>query len=201
MIRMKTGFLFAEIILELNLYIGITIMRLIAFSSEIKGLLAHPAINAEADTDNLYEYLTFQFIMGEDTMFKGINKILPGHTMTIDLNSWEITQEKYWEPNFKIDQFHTEEYFIVELKKILQETICQQLRSDVPIGTYLSGGIDSSLVTIVASSILNKQIKSFSGAFKEGPEFRRTSICKNCGSKAPMQNCLRFFQQNRNLSI
>lgn len=158
--------------------------QLIAFSSEIKGLLAHPDIKAEADTDNLYEYLTFQFIMGEGTMFKGIYKILPGHSMTIDLNSWNIKQEKYWEPNFNIDHFHTEEYFITELRKILQETICQQLRSDVPIGTYLSGGIDSSLVTIIASGLLDKTIKSFSGAFNEGPEFSELKYARIAAENA-----------------
>ena len=145
--------------------------QIIAFGSEIKALLAHPNIKAAADNDNLYEYLTFQFIMGEGTMFKNIFKILPGHFMSIDLKTWNIKQEKYWEPNFRVDQFHTEEYFIAELKTILEETISQQLRSDVPLGTYLSGGIDSSLVTIIAAKLLNKPIKSFSGAFKEGPQF------------------------------
>ena len=116
--------------------------QIIAFGSEIKALLAHPNIKAAADNDNLYEYLTFQFIMGEGTMFKNIFKILPGHFMSIDLKTWNIKQEKYWEPNFRVDQFHTEEYFIAELKTILEETISQQLRSDVPLGTYLSGGID-----------------------------------------------------------
>lgn len=145
--------------------------NLIAFGSEIKALLAHPSIQAESDPDNLYEYLTFQFIMGSGTMFKNIYKILPGHYMCINLKNWEIKEEKYWEPNFNIDHYHTEEYFIVELDKILKKTIYQQLRSDVPIGTYLSGGIDSSFVTIVASKLLDTQIKSFSGAFREGPEF------------------------------
>lgn len=143
----------------------------IVFGSEIKALLAHPNIEAVPDTENLYEYLTFQFLMGESTMFKNISKISPGHYVSIDLNSYDFKVVKYWEPNFKLDHFHTEEYFIVELKRILEETISQQLRSDVPVGTYLSGGIDSSLVTIMASRILNKPIKSFSGAFKEGPEF------------------------------
>ncbi|HEY9342865.1 MAG TPA: asparagine synthase (glutamine-hydrolyzing), partial [Hanamia sp.] len=145
--------------------------EVIAFGSEIKALLAHPDIKAEPDNDNLYEYLTFQFVMGEGTMFKNIFKILPGHFMSLDLNTWNSKTVKYWEPNFKIDQFHTEEYFIVELRAILEETISQQLRSDVPLGTYLSGGLDSSLVTIMASKFLNNPIKSFSGAFKEGPEF------------------------------
>ena len=158
--------------------------QVIVFSSEIKGLLGHPNIKAEADSQNLYEYLTFQFIMGEGTMFKGIYKILPGHSMTVDLNNWEIKLEKYWEPNFQIDQFHTEEYFIAELRKILQETISQQLRSDVPIGTYLSGGIDSSLVTIIASRLLDTKIKSFSGAFHEGPEFSELKYARIAAENA-----------------
>ncbi|HEY5463288.1 MAG TPA: asparagine synthase (glutamine-hydrolyzing) [Hanamia sp.] len=152
--------------------------QFIAFGSEIKALLAHPDIKAEPDTSNLYEYLTFQFIMGEGTMFQNIYKILPGHFMSIDLKTWDVKQEKYWEPNFRIDQFHTEEYFIIELKSILEETISQQLRSDVSLGTYLSGGIDSSLVTIMASKFLNKSFQSFSGAFKEGPEFNELKYAR-----------------------
>lgn len=152
--------------------------QFIAFGSEIKALLAHPDIKAEPDSSNLYEYLTFQFIMGEGTMFQNIYKILPGHFMSIDLKTWDIKQEKYWEPNFRIDQFHTEEYFIIELKSILEETISQQLRSDVSLGTYLSGGIDSSLVTIMASKFLNKPFQSFSGAFKEGPEFNELEYAR-----------------------
>jgi len=158
--------------------------KLIAFGSEIKALLVHPDIKAEADSDHLYEYLTFQFIMGEGTMFRNIFKILPGHFMSIDLKTWGIKQEKYWEPNFRIDQFHTEEYFITELKTVLEETISQQLRSDVPLGTYLSGGIDSSLVTIMASKLLNKPIKSFSGAFKEGPEFDELKYARIAANSA-----------------
>ncbi|MGF2412017.1 MAG: asparagine synthase (glutamine-hydrolyzing), partial [Ferruginibacter sp.] len=150
----------------------------IIFGSEIKALLAHPDIAAEPDDENLYEYLTFQFILGTGTMFKNISKVQPGHYMAIDLQSWKTTEVKYWIPDFNIDQFHTEEYFIVELQKILEETISQQLRSDVPIGTYLSGGLDSSLVTIMASKVLNKPFKSFSGAFNEGPEFNELEYAR-----------------------
>jgi asparagine synthase (glutamine-hydrolysing) len=157
---------------------------IIAFGSEIKALLAHPSIKAESDPDNLYEYLTFQFIMGPGTMFKNIFKILPGHYTCINLRNWETKEHKYWEPNFNIDQYHTEEYFIVELDKILRKTIYQQLRSDVPIGTYLSGGIDSSLVTIMAAQLLNSPIKSFSGAFKEGPEFNELQYAHLAAKKA-----------------
>ena len=117
-------------------------------------------------------------MLGEGTMFKNIFKVQPGHYMTIDLSSWKINIVKYWIPNFKIDQYHTEEYFIAELQKILDETISQQLRSDVSVGTYLSGGIDSSLVTIMASKFLGKPFKSFSGAFNEGPEFNELEYAR-----------------------
>ncbi len=156
----------------------------IVFGSEIKALLAHPDIRTESDTENLYEYLTFQFIMGEGTMFKNIFTVQPGHYMTIDLKSWDTKSVKYWGPNFNLDQYHTEEYFIVELRKILDETISQQLRSDVSIGTYLSGGIDSSLVTVMASKFLDKPIKSFSGAFKEGPEFNELHYARIASNAA-----------------
>ena len=68
--------------------------EIIAFGSEIKALLAHPQIEAVANEDNLYEFLSFQFIMGEGTMFKNIHKILPGHWFTIDLQNWDIKQVK-----------------------------------------------------------------------------------------------------------
>ncbi|MBK5269977.1 MAG: asparagine synthase (glutamine-hydrolyzing) [Bacteroidia bacterium] len=152
--------------------------QIIIFGSEIKALLAHPEVLAEPDTGNLYEYLTFQFVMGEGTMFRNIFSIQPGNYMNLDLNSWEFNTVKYWTPNFKIDQFHTEEFFVSELQKILNETISQQLRSDVPIGTYLSGGIDSSLVTIMASRLLDEPLKSFSGAFNEGTEFNELEYAR-----------------------
>ena len=156
----------------------------IIFGSEIKALLAHPEIAAEADPENLQEYLTFQFILGEGTMFKNICKVQPGHYVTIDLLSWKTDIVKYWIPNFNIDHYHTEEYFIAQLQKILDETISQQLRSDVAVGTYLSGGLDSSLVTIMAAKFLGKPFKSFSGAFHEGPEFNELKYARIAANAA-----------------
>lgn len=158
--------------------------RMILFGSEIKAILAHPHVRTEVDQENLYEYLTFQFVMGEGTMFSNVFKVKPGHQVVINLNDFEITERKYWEPNFKLDRYHTEEYFIVELRKILEETISQQLRSDVPLGTYLSGGLDSSLVTILSSKFLDNKIQAFSGAFREGPEFNELEYAKIAANAA-----------------
>jgi asparagine synthase (glutamine-hydrolysing) len=156
----------------------------IVFGSEIKAILKHPDIVAEPDRKNLYEYLTFQFILGEETMFRKISKVLPGHYMTFDLGSGKLNRFKYWEPDFKIDKYHTEEYFIVKLGEILDLTISQQLRSDVPLGSYLSGGIDSSFVTILSASKYGKQLKSFTGAFDEGPEYNELIYAREVAKAA-----------------
>lgn len=157
--------------------------EVILLGSEIKALLSHTAVQATVDNNNLYEYLTFQFVMGEGTMFADINKIQAGHFVTINLENWDVREVKYWSPNFKIDKFHTEEYFVVELRKILEETISQQLRSDVPLGTYLSGGLDSSFVTIMASHFMDKPLKSFTGAFREGPEFNELEYAREVAQR------------------
>lgn len=158
--------------------------KMILFGSEIKAILAHPDMKAVPDQNSIYEYLTFQFIIGKQTMFRDIYKLEPGHYMTIDLDNFEKSLIKYWEPDFSIDLYHTEEYFIVELRKILEEIVYQQLRSDVPLGTYLSGGIDSSLVTILVSELYHKPLKSFTGSFLEGPEFNELEYAREAARTA-----------------
>lgn len=157
---------------------------LIAFGSEIKAILEHPDIQAEPAINHLYEYLTFQFILGDGTMFKNIYKVQPGCFSIINLDSWEIKSVNYWDPNFTTDFYRTEQYFIDELQNILDSTITQQMRSDVPVGSYLSGGMDSSLVTIMASKRTDKPLKSFSGAFEEGSEFNELKYAKIAAQKA-----------------
>lgn len=146
----------------------------IIFASEIKAILKHPEVKTIPDYNSINEYLTFQFVLGEETLFKNINKMKPGHCMVLNLNSMNYTCTKYWVPSFKIDSYHTEEYFTYELSKLLNNAIEMQLRSDVPLGTYLSGGIDSSIVSLLASFKLDKNLKTFTGAFKEGAEFDET---------------------------
>lgn len=157
---------------------------LILFGSEIKAILKHPEITATPEINHLYEYLTFQFILGEGTMFRNIYKVQSGHYITLDLGSWKLNTVKYWEPDFETDLYHTEKYYINELQKILGDTIKQQMRSDVTIGTYLSGGMDSSLVTIMSSKLSDNPLKAFSGAFHEGPEFNELHYARIAAQKA-----------------
>jgi len=97
----------------------------------------------------------------------------------IDLKSRDVRRVRYWEPSFVIDPYHTEEYFLVETRRLLEDSIRIQMRSDVPVGAYLSGGLDSSIVTgFAARAYQGGRFKTFTGAFDEGPQFDERPYAK-----------------------
>jgi asparagine synthase (glutamine-hydrolysing) len=160
--------------------------RHVVFASEIKALLQHPDVRAEPDIESVREYVTFQFVTGERTMFAGVRKLLPGHWRLIDIDSGETRTEHYWEPRFQIDPYHTEEYFVVESRRLLEDAVRLQLRSDVPVGAYLSGGMDSSIVSRLAAPHTGGPMHTFTGSFREGPEFDESryarEVAQACGA-------------------
>jgi asparagine synthase (glutamine-hydrolysing) len=153
------------------------------FASEIKALLRHPDVRAEVDPASVREYVTFQLVTGERTLFQGIRKVLPGHYHVIDLASGKMQTTHYWEPRFVIDRSLTMERGVEQLRHLLDDAVRIQLRSDVPVGAYLSGGMDSSIVTTLAALHLrasgyNRAFHTFTGAFREGPEFDETKFAR-----------------------
>lgn len=147
------------------------------FASEIKSLLAAEVLEPALDHDGLADYLTFQFCLGEKTLFKNVRKLLPGHTLLLRPNG-SLTLKKYWELDFNIDTDHTDEYFEQSLLRYLEDSIRIQLRADVPLGAHLSGGLDSSTVTCLASSLLDNPMHTFSGGFVDGPEYDETEYAR-----------------------
>lgn len=143
----------------------------VLFASEIKALLKFPGMDNEPDDSAVRDYLIFQFVLGERTLFRGIYKVLPGHLQVINLDDLSIRTRCYWEPHFRLDLEHTEKYFVEQLRSLIEDAARIQMRSDVPLGTYLSGGLDSSIVTTLASRHSAQPIKTFTGRFTEGPEF------------------------------
>ena len=136
------------------------------FASEIKALLQVPAVKASLNMEGFQDYLTFQFCLGERTLFNNIYKVSPGTWISIDQKG-DIQSDCYWDVKFQIDSDHSKEYFKQELTSLLQDSINLRLRSDVPVGAHLSGGLDSSIVTSLATSNLQQPIHTFSGGFKE----------------------------------
>ena len=159
------------------LYFHATRARLL-IASEIKALLSHPEVRAAPDFEGMRDYLTFQYVLGSQTMFAGITTLLPGEYCVAELGSGALRTVRYWEPKFRIDNDHTESYFVERLGALLTDAVRLQLRSDVPLGAYLSGGLDSSLVTAIASRIGTTRLSTFTGRFDEGREFDESEYAR-----------------------
>lgn len=132
------------------------------FCSEIKGLL--PFVKEiDVDHSSLFEYLNYQFLMSENTLFKNVKQLMPAFKIVGKNENIKI--ERYWNVQFNIDKTHSEEYFIENLKRLISESVDIHTRSDVPLGAYVSGGIDSSLVATLAKKFSDKEMKFFVGKF------------------------------------
>lgn len=134
------------------------------FGSEIKAVLAAGHVRAEVDPESMSDYLTFQFCLGEKTLFRGIRKLEPGHVLRVGPGG--VSTRSYWEIDFTVDRAHEGEH-IELLAHLLRDAVRLQLRADVPVGAHLSGGLDSSAVACLASSLSTTQIHTFSGGFRE----------------------------------
>jgi len=152
------------------------------FSSEIKTLL--PFLDGiETDLNGLKDYLAFQFTLGDKTLFKDVRQLLPAHTL-IYING-NIRTNKYWEVQYNLDWNHTKTYFMDELQNHLMDSIRIHLRSDVPVGSYLSGGLDSSIVGSLARQVQKSgNFHAFHGKFLTDPEYDESqyakAVCKHC---------------------
>lgn len=137
----------------------------LAFASEVKSLLTTNFVKRETDLEALYHYISLRFIPDQFTLFKGIRKLPAGHRLIYE--SGIIRIERYWEFSYldKIDG--TEEEITDQLDNMLSQTVKDHLLSDVPVGCFLSGGIDSSLITAMAASRSEGPISTFSIGVKE----------------------------------
>src|SRR5258706_4726591 len=141
------------------------------FASEIKALLEFPGIPHTSDPRALTEYVLLQMGLGERTMFAGIRKLEQAHWLTYDLNTHRIQTHEYWRPSYAAEANLPEEKAVEELRWLLQDTVRLQLRSDVPVGVYLSGGLDSSPLPCFAAEQPCSPLDSFTGALRDKSRF------------------------------
>ncbi len=140
------------------------------FASELKGIL-NMCINVSFDIDNtaVYDYLNYCYIPEPKTYYKNVYKLLPGHRMIFDIKSKQIIKNSsYWKLNVNQNQSsqRRQEDLIEELKYLIKESVEEQIIADVPVGTFLSGGVDSSIVTYEGHRI-NPQLETFSMGFEK----------------------------------
>jgi asparagine synthase (glutamine-hydrolysing) len=137
------------------------------FGSEIKAILAHPGVRTELNTGMLAEYLAFGYLSGPQTMFAGIDKLPPGHTLSIDA-AGQVKIACYWNLAPRLDEENRpREYYVETYRKMLESCISSHLMSDVPLGVFLSGGLDSSAVAALTSKIRGESIETFAVGYGE----------------------------------
>lgn len=131
------------------------------FGSEIKALL-EAGLPRRVCLEALVEYFTFQNIFSDHTLFEGVRLLPPGHSMTVSQDG--LQTDHYWDLNFEPDETLTEEEWVTRIHHVFEESVARQLISDVPVGSYLSGGMDSSSIVAVANWYIPR-LMTFTGGF------------------------------------
>ena len=136
------------------------------FGSEIKTLLEARAVKPEINYAVLSDYLANHAPSGEETLFVGVKRLLPGHVLT--WRDGEVTIRRYWDVDFSKDgEVRDDKTYISQWSELFRESVRLRLMADVPLGMFLSGGIDSSAIAAVMSGMVSEPIKTFSVAFAE----------------------------------
>jgi len=136
------------------------------FGSEFSALLQHPDISREINREAIHHYLTFMCVPAPLTAYRDIRKLEPGHTLRY-MRDGEIKIERYWQPDFSHKTRMNEEEAGERAVEILREAVRVRLMSEVPLGAFLSGGVDSSAVVALMSEVSSTPVKTFSIGFEE----------------------------------
>jgi asparagine synthase (glutamine-hydrolysing) len=163
------------------LYFAETLNSLV-FSSELKALLAHPAIEPRLDLTAVDEYLTFEYVPAPRSILSQVRKLPPGHYLV--LQDGRIALQRYWDPSLLRSETgrKSESEYAAQLRTVLLDSVRREMVSDVPIGVLLSGGIDSSAVAAAATKVAPGRVNSFSVAFDD-PSFDESRYARLVAAK------------------
>lgn len=150
------------------------------FASEMKALLPYVK-SIRTNQEILPEYLTMQYTIGEQTLFENIHTLMPGHFLLFE--GGEVKIRKYWDVSYDIDHTSPASYFTDKLEHLLHDSVDYHLVSDVPVGSYLSGGIDSSLMTVLAHQKNKDFYGAFHGRFMEYPGYDESAYAEDAVQK------------------
>ncbi len=153
--------------------------KVVAFSSEAKSFLSFPGFVPEVNDDAVYNYLSFQYNPLVESFFKDIYKLPPAHYMKVDIVTGKTDIKKYWSFDFEQDRELDEKKTKIDLLYTIKDSVRHHMIADVPVGAFLSGGVDSSIIASLMQDIRGeKKIKTFTvgwDTLTEGEEAKETS--------------------------
>ncbi|MBI4526167.1 MAG: asparagine synthase (glutamine-hydrolyzing) [Deltaproteobacteria bacterium] len=139
----------------------------LVFASELKAILQLPDVERRLDWGSVNYLFSFLSTPASKSILEGVHKLEPGHLLIASPGqSWRI--ESYWDVQFEPDYRHSEEYFVERLRELIEESVRLRLVSEVPLGAFLSGGIDSSSIVRTMAGLSSAPVKTFSIGFNEG---------------------------------
>lgn len=135
-------------------------------ASEIKAILKTGLVKSEINENVLDAYFSLGYVPGPETMFKNVKKLMPGHWLTVGAS--EIKEREYWD--FNVDPFHEMDFGTASrrVKELLADAVQKRLMSDVPLGAFLSGGLDSSMVVALMDEVMSDPVNTFTVGYHEG---------------------------------
>jgi asparagine synthase (glutamine-hydrolysing) len=139
------------------------------FSNEIKAMLAWPGLQRRVDLTGLFHYLGYEYVPAPRTLFAGVNKLKQGHYAIFELDSGRFEERPYWDLRFE-PRFSRPEEAVEELRSLLKLSVKRRLMSDVPLGVFLSGGLDSTTVVALMRELGVEHLRTFSIAYPD-PSF------------------------------
>jgi asparagine synthase (glutamine-hydrolysing) len=137
------------------------------FGSEPKAILAHPGVGREVDVEALENYLAFGMVPGPRTIFRGIEKLPPAHTLMIRPGDWDRPGRRYWRLRIEPDRGPTAEEWEESIRAKVDEACRLHLIADVPVGAFLSGGLDSGALVATCAGQVSGTLRTFSIGFRE----------------------------------
>lgn len=138
--------------------------RRLVFASELKSLMLDPSVPREVDSQSVSDFLTFQYVPSPQSIFRGVRKLPPGHRLVCDAGGPRV--ERYWSLPVEPDPTIGAAEAVARLRELLAEAVRIRLMSDVPLGAFLSGGIDSSVVVALMAQASAAPVKTFSIGFE-----------------------------------
>ena len=150
------------------LYYGFTRSSDLVFASELKGLLAHPGVERRLDPQALEDYLALGYVPDPRSIYRGIFKLPPGHWLSWHAGEPEPVPRQYWDVPFKVAADMTADEAAAQLHGLLDDAVAGQMIADVPLGAFLSGGVDSSAVVASMSRASQQPVRTCSIGFDHG---------------------------------
>jgi len=136
------------------------------FASEVKSLLMHPRLDREVDPEGISSYLGYRCVLGGGTLFRNIEKLMPGHALVYENGC--LAKIRYWDIPIDSERKDLgEEHYVRSVRRLLFNSVHRRLMSDVPLGAYLSGGLDSSIIVSIMAQLERDPVKTYTIAFPE----------------------------------